>query len=114
MKHGDVQFLLNNEHYKPSFEYQETFNSISGGKLSVFTDGTFTPTKLSILYVRYPKYIDKKGYVNFEGNPSIDTDCELKDYLEDELLDETVLNLAMFTENMGAMQTAQARINTNE
>src|SRR5690606_11542918 len=24
-KHGNVPILLNNEHYKPSFEYQETF-----------------------------------------------------------------------------------------
>jgi hypothetical protein len=32
---------MNNEHYKP-FEYQETFNSISSGEISIFTDGTFT------------------------------------------------------------------------
>jgi len=28
-KHSDLQFILNNEHYKPSFEYQETFNFLS-------------------------------------------------------------------------------------
>jgi len=114
LKHGDVQFLLNNEHYKPSFEYQETFNSMSGGKISVFTDGTFTPTKLFVMYVRYPDYIDKSGYVKFDGELSIDTNCELADYLEDELVDLTVRNLGMFTENMSAAQNAQARINTNE
>ena len=27
-KHGDLQYCLNNVHYKPSFEYQETFNFI--------------------------------------------------------------------------------------
>lgn len=114
MKHGNVQFLLNNEHYKPSFEYQETFNSISGGQISIYTDGTFTPTKLFVMYVRYPLSIDKKGYKHFDGTISKDVDCELQAYLEDELLDETVLNLAMYTENMGAAQNAQARINTNE
>ena len=114
LKHGDVQFLLNNDHYKPSFEYQESFNSISGEKLSIFTDGTFTPTKLFVMYVRYPDYIDKAGYVKFDGTRSSNKNCELKDYLEDELLDETVLNLAMYTENMSAAQSAQARINTNE
>lgn len=114
LKHGDVQFFLNNEHYKPSFEYQETFNSITGGKISIFTDGTFTPKKLFVLYIRYPDYIDKEGYVKFDGQASETTNCELKDYLEDELLDEAVLNLSMFTENMSAAQSAQARINTNE
>lgn len=114
LKHGDVQFLLNNDHYKPSFEYQETFNSISGGQISVFTDGTFTPTKLFVMYVRYPVKIDKVGYTHFDGKASINVNCELEDYLEDELLDETVLNLATYTENASAAQSAQARINTNE
>lgn len=114
LKHGDVQFLLNNEHYRPSFEYQETFNSISSGTISVFTDGTFTPTKLFVMYIRYPQYIDKMGYIKFDGTASVNNNCELPDYLEDELVDLTVRNIAMFTENMSAAQNAQARINTNE
>jgi len=40
--------------------------------------------------------------------------AELKNYLEDELLDLAVENLAMFTENASAVQSAQMRINTNE
>jgi hypothetical protein len=112
--HGDIQFILNNENYKPSFEYQETFNFISSDEISIFTDGTFTPTKLYLSYVRYPNYIDKIGYTHFDGTPSIDEDCELNSYLEDELLDLTVQSLAMYTENASAVQTAQMRIQTNE
>lgn len=114
LKHGDLQFFLNNDNYKPSFEYQESFTSISGGTVSVYSDGTFTPTKLYLMYVRYPEYIDKAGYVDFNGKASVNRNCELKDYLEDELLDKTVMNLAMYTENMSAVQSAQARIITNE
>jgi hypothetical protein len=113
-KHGDLQFLVNNDHYKPSFEYQETFNFISSNEISIFTDGTFTPSAIYISYMRYPIYIDKTGYVNFEGNPSTDVDCELELYLEDELVDLTVQNLAMYTENASAVQSAQFRIQTNE
>jgi hypothetical protein len=113
-KHGDLQFLMNNEHYKPSFEYQETFNSISSGEISIFTDGTFTPSKIFLQYMRYPVYIDKEGYTKFDGEPSENKDCELADYLEDELLDLTVQNLAMYTENAAAVQSAQFRIQTNE
>lgn len=112
--HGDIQFLLNNEHYKPSFEYQETFNMISSDELAVFTDGTFTPTALYLSYVRYPLYIDKSGYVKLDGTDSVDQDCELKNYLEDELVDLTVQNLAMYTENSAAVQGSQIRIQTNE
>ena len=113
-KHGDLQFCLNNEHYRPSFEYQETFNFISSDEISIFTDGTFTPTKLYLSYMRYPQYIDKTGYIKFDGTESIDQDCELATYLEDELLDLTVQNLAMYTENASAVQSAQYRIQTNE
>jgi len=113
-KHGDLQFLLNNDHYKPSFEYQETFNYLATDEMSIFTDGTFTPTSINIMYMRYPVYIDKAGYIGFDGNPSVDRDCELELYLEDELLDLTVQNLAMYTENQSAVQSAAYRIQTNE
>jgi len=113
-KHGDLQFILNNTHYKPSFEYQETFNFLSSDEISIFTDGTFTPKKIYISYMRYPVYIDKSGYVKFDGTDSTDVDCELETYLEDELLDLTVQNLAMYTENAAAVQSSQIRIQTNE
>ena len=98
-KHGDLQFCLTNTHYKPSFEYQETFNSLSSDEISIFTDGTFTPKKIYVSYMRYPVYINKTGYVMLDGQDSYDADCELETYLEDELLDLTVQNLAMYTEN---------------
>lgn len=113
-KHGDLSLLLNNSHYRPSFEYQETFNFISSDEISIFTDGTFTPSKIYISYMRYPVYIDKVGYIDFDGNPSVDSNCELELYLEDELVDLTVQNLAMYTENQSAVQSAQMRIQTNE
>jgi hypothetical protein len=113
-KHGDLQFILNNDHYKPSFEYQETFNFLSSDQISVFTDGTFIPTKIYIMYMRYPQYINKEGYIMLDGEPSFNQDCELETYLEDELLDLTVQNLAMYTENQSAVQSSIYRIQTNE
>jgi hypothetical protein len=113
-KHGDLQFIINNEHYKPSFEYQETFNTLSTDEISIFTDGTFTPKKIYVSYMRYPLYINKAGYIMFDGTASTNVNCELETYLEDELLDLTVQNLAMYTENASAVQSAQFRIQTNE
>ena len=113
-KHGDVQFILTNNNYKPSFEYQETFNFLSSDEISIFTDGTFTPTSINISYMRYPQYINKAGYIMLDGEPSFDQDCELETYLEDELLDLTVQNLAMYTENQSAVQSSIYRIQTNE
>jgi hypothetical protein len=64
--------------------------------------------------MRYPIYIDKEGYVKFDGSDSINQDCELELYLEDELVDLTVQNLAMYTENQSAVQSSMMRIQTNE
>lgn len=113
-KHGDISLLLTNDHYKPSFEYQESFNFLATDEISVFTDGTFTPTNIYISYMRYPVYINKTGYIMLDGEPSFDQDCELELYLEDELLDLTVQNLAMYTENQSAVQSSVYRIQTNE
>ena len=113
-KHGDIQFIITNDNYKPSFEYQETFNFLSSDEISVFTDGTFTPKDIYISYMRYPVYINKTGYIMLDGLPSFDQDCELETYLEDELLDLTVQNLAMYTENQSAVQSSIYRIQTNE
>ena len=113
-KHGDLSILLNNDHYKPSFEYQETLNGISSNSISIYTDGTFTPTTIQVMYMRYPVYINKAGYIMLDGTPSTDVNCELELYLEDESVDLTVQNLAMYTENAAAVQSAQFRIQTNE
>ena len=77
-------------------------------------DGTFTPKDIYISYFRYPQYIDKEGYIKFDGSPSVNQNCELEAYLEDEILDIAIQNLAMYTENQSAVQNAQVRIQTNE
>jgi len=114
VKHADITVLINNSNYKPSFEFRETLVDISADELHVYSDGTFTPKSLYLSYLRYPAYIDKEGYENFDGTPSVTQDCELEDYLQDELLDLTVESLAMYTENEFAAQSAQNRITTDE
>lgn len=114
VKHSDITTLLQNSNYIPSFEYQETIVDISSDELHYYTDGTFTPKKVYLSYIRYPKEIDLEGYVHFDGTDSTNVDCELEDYLEDELLDLTVESLAMYTENQPAVQYSQMRQKTTE
>lgn len=114
LKHGDLQTVLTNEHYKPSFEYQETCASISSDKISVYTDGEFIPSVIKIMYLRYPVYISKVGFIGFDGIASVNADCELDDYLEDELLNLTIRQLGANTENIAAMQSSQFGTQTSE
>lgn len=114
VKHSDIHLLLRNARFAPSFEWQETIVDISSDEVHIYSDGTFTPKTLYLSYLRYPKPVDKEGYVNFDGTDSINQDSELEDYLEDELLDLAVQNLAMYTENQSAAQSAVARTTTDE
>lgn len=104
-KHADVLTLLANSNWKPSFEYEETFSVVSNFQYSIYTDGTFTPTKAYLSYVRYPMIIDYPGFVHFDGTDSKKVDCELHHYLESELLNFAEEELAI---NTGNMQDAQA------
>lgn len=113
-KHADIPTLLNNSNYKPSFEYRETFSIIATDEVGIFTDGTFTPKNIYVSYIRYPQEIDFPGYVKFDESDSVLSDCELEEYLEDELLDLIVENLAMYTENSSAAQYAKERQAENE
>lgn len=113
-KHADILTLLANSSWRPSFEYEETFSTISSFNVSVYTDGTFTPSKIYLSYVRYPQVIDYPGYIHFDGTESVKSDCELHDYLEDELLNFATDELAMDTENIPAVQMTQERKKTSE
>ena len=107
IKHGDLYTANANEHTKPSFEYQETFGIISSGKLYIYTDGTFEVNDVYITYARYPQKVNIAGYIDFDGTPSFDQDCELYNELEDELLNLTVIELAKNTENIPLVQLNQ-------
>lgn len=113
-KHADITILLRDSNFKPSFEYQETFIDVASDELHVYTDGTFTPTKLYIAYLRYLKRVRKAGIEDFEGIPNADVDCELEPYLENELLNIVVARLAKYTENTEAANSAESEKQTNE
>lgn len=113
-KHSDVSTLTANNHYRPSFEYQETFDTISGSQLELYTDGSFTYDKVYVSYLRYPAVIDQVGYTRFNNTPSVKQDCELKELLEDELINFTILELGYDTDNQQVAADTKDRIQKDE
>lgn len=110
----DIHATLKNSNTSPSFEYQEVPGVISGHRFQIFTDGTFTPRKFYLWYVRYPRKVDFEGYTHFNGSPSTTINSELPYYLKEEITDIAVRNLAIATENQSAVQGSQIKIQTNE
>lgn len=113
-KHGSVSTLLENPSFNPSFEYQETFCTLSNDTISVYTDGTFTPTSLWLSYIRYPRMIDFEGYVNFDNKESTTVESELASYLEEELLNFAIFELGADIEDPMIVQLDQARTSKDE
>lgn len=111
--HADVQEWLTNSNLSPSFDYQETFTTLSDDKLEIyFTD--FDLTECYLTYIKYPIKIDYPGYIHFDGTDSVLSNCELPEYLRDELVDLAVQELAMSTENVPAIESSNLRIQNNE
>lgn len=116
VKHGDLTRMLNEDNWSPNFACQETLVTISENKINVYSDSenSFTINSLYLSYLRYPVKIDVAGYIHLDGSASVDTDCELPDYLEDELVDLAVQELAMATENQNAVNYSIQRNKENE
>lgn len=110
IKHADLQPILNNQNTCPSFEYQETPATVTAERIYGYTDGTFIINNCHVSYIRYPQKIDMEGYIDFDGTPSANSDCELPLLLKNELVDIAVQQLAMNTENTPAVQYAGQRI----
>lgn len=113
-KHADLTTVLANSHTKPSFEYQETPCTLSNNKVEVYDDGTFEYEQAYISYIRYPQKIDFEGYINLDGEPSITQDCELADYLKEELLNYAIMDLRSSFPDIQGMQISDKEINSQE
>ena len=111
MRHADVRMFLKSPHYQPSFNYQETLGTITSDKVYVYSDSenSFIPTELYLSYLRYPKAIDIAGYVHLDGTISTTVNCELESYLEDELVDIVITELADATSNNELSQYSRIR-----
>lgn len=114
VKHSDIHVILANANTKPSFEYQEAPVTVSDHILEFYTDNTFTPTTAYVSYLRYPVKVDLEGYIHFDGTASTTVDSEMNYYLKDEIVDLAVQELALITENQGAIQASQVRIQNDE
>lgn len=112
-RHDSVQYLLNNPDTKPSFLWQETIATMSRDKVIIYSDD-FTIKEGYFSYLRYPQKIDYEGYIHLDGTPSVKSDCELEEYLEDELLELTIMELGYNTDNNNAAQAAHFKSQNSE
>lgn len=110
-KNRDV--LLQNENYKPSFEYNETLAIINNNNVSVFkTD--FDVNSFYLSYYKDPVDIDVEGYTDVFGNQSKNINTTLSSLSIDKILDRTVVEVSSNFQNIEQLQVALQRQQLNE
>lgn len=113
IRNGELKTLYYDTNYTPSFIWRETLLTTGDDNIHVYTDGEFEVLNLYLTYLRYPKKIDKEGYVKLDGTLSINQDCELPYYAKQDIVDLAVKFAAHATGNINQAQAADDRLNKN-
>jgi hypothetical protein len=93
---SDVDVLLTDSLSNPNFEWAETFCTIIGNKIKIYTDNQFDVIQPTLTYYRKPRNIQFINCVNLENGQTstANVECELKDDVIEILIDEAASILA--------------------
>jgi hypothetical protein len=93
---GNLNQLLRDKAKQPNFEWAETFATLKGGDVNVYTDGVFNIQTMDLIYYRQPIKIQVQGCVDpYTGVASAaNVECEFKDDIIELIIDEAVSIIA--------------------
>jgi hypothetical protein len=93
---SNVDILLKDKNKRPDFNWAETFSTLFGNKVRIYTDNKFDVIEPEVIYYRKPVNIKFLNCTDVEtGLPSIvDVRCEFTDGITELIIDDTVSILA--------------------
>jgi hypothetical protein len=93
---ANVESLLGDSYKSPNFEWSETFCTIIGNKIRIYTDSKFDVVDSHLIYYRKPKNVGFANCANIDDGGSYPTDeiSEFKDDIVEIIIDEAVAILA--------------------
>jgi len=93
---SDVDILLSDKLSKPSFEWGETFCTLLGNKIRIYTNNEFDVINPKLNYYRKPIDVKFLNCIDLNTNTTItaDVECELKDDIVELICDEAAAILA--------------------
>lgn len=108
VEEANVPVYMFDWNFSPSFEWRQTFHTLIGNSLRVYTGDNFQVQKLKLTYYRTPHQVDIAGYTHEDATSSSNQDMEFKDDVAEIILDMAASILAADVEYMMAAQiTAQ-------
>lgn len=112
---ANVDQLLRDKNKQPSYEWGETFATISGNAIQIYTNNTFELTEATLWYYRQPIRIEIAGVVDpYTGITSaVDVNSEFKDDLVEVFIDECAKIIAGDIESQLQMQRQAQAVEQN-
>lgn len=103
---ANVGVLLRDENREPSFEWAETFVTLVGNKLRVYTADKFEVTNVQFIYYRLPREVQFNGCTNASTGTRFTADqtSEFTDDICEILVDEAAAVLAGDIESINQYQ----------
>jgi len=93
---GNLRQLLTDKAKEPSFEWGETFATLIGGNVNIYTNNEFDIDSANLIYYRQPLKIQINGcidpYTNIASTANVT--CEFKDDIIELIIDEAASILA--------------------
>lgn len=111
VKSENIHELLQDEMNKPSFKFRETFYTIAGGEVKIYTDD-FDISKVYLTYYRYPRQVDIEGYVRADGTFSSNINPEMDDRVVDRVISAATKEFNINDENLQKFQFDRDRVFT--
>jgi len=93
---GNLRELLRDKAKQPSFEWGETFATLKGGNVNIYTNNEFDIEEADLIYYRQPIKIQITGCVDPYTNlaSTVEVQSEFKDDIIELLIDEAASILA--------------------
>ena len=112
---GNVDELLRDVNKNPNFQWAETFCTIGGNVIKIYTANKFDLEDVVLTYYRQPRRIQILGTVNpYTTEPSLEeVECEFKDDVVELLIDECVKIITGDIESITANQIAEQSVEQN-
>ena len=93
---ANLNQLLRDKAKQPNFEWAETFATLKGNEVNIYTNKEFDIQRADLIYYRQPIKIQIQGCVDPYTNVSstAEVTCEFKDDIIELIIDEAVAILA--------------------
>lgn len=112
---ANVDELLRDKHKQPNYKWGETFCTLKGNKIRIYTNDEFSITNTILSYYRQPRRIEINGCVDpyTQQLSTADIECEFKDDIIELFIDEAAKILAGDIESFNQQQTATGQVEGN-